>query len=125
MCHRCCRAAWLGALLLASSVLPAARALAAAAPLRPHIVFFLADDYGFADVSYHTEMYGHSSNVIHTPQLDALAHQGVRLENYYVQPVCSLGSGIKSWGPGRIVSRPQKNASPVCFLFREKRGCIL
>jgi arylsulfatase B/arylsulfatase I/J len=34
-------------------------------------------------------MYGNSSNVIHTPQLDALAYQGVRLENYYVQPVCS------------------------------------
>eukprot|EP00039_Didymoeca_costata_P021636 m.345041 g.345041 ORF g.345041 m.345041 type:complete len:597 (+) comp25690_c0_seq1:166-1956(+) len=60
-----------------------------AAPLKPHIVFFLADDYGFADVSYHTTMYGNSSNVIKTPNLDALAMQGVRLENYYVQPVCS------------------------------------
>ena len=30
-----------------------------------------------------------SSNVIRTPNLDALARQGVRLENYYVQPVCS------------------------------------
>ena len=49
------------------------------------IVFFLADDYGFADVSYHTQMYGNSSNVIATPHLDALAAAGVRLENYYVQ----------------------------------------
>ena len=56
---------------------------------KPHLVFFLADDYGFADVEYHTEMYGHSANVIHTPNLDALSAAGCRLENYYVQPVCS------------------------------------
>jgi hypothetical protein len=57
--------------------------------LKPHLVFFLADDYGFADVEYHTKMYGHDKNVIHTPNLDALSAQGCRLENYYVQPVCS------------------------------------
>jgi len=34
-------------------------------------------------------MYGNSSNVIRTPTLDHLAYSGVRLENYYVQPVCS------------------------------------
>ena len=45
--------------------------------------------YGFADVSYHTKMYGNTSNVIDTPNLDALAASGVRLENYYVQAVCS------------------------------------
>jgi len=55
----------------------------------PHLVFVLADDYGFNDVSYHARKYGNSSNVIETPHLDALAAQGVKLENYYVQPVCS------------------------------------
>ena len=68
-------------------------------PLRPHIVFFLADDYGFADVSYHAEMYGNGSNIVHTPQLDALAHSGVRLENYYVQPVCRCETIA---GPGGV-----------------------
>ena len=48
-----------------------------------------AADYGFADVEYHTKMYGHDKNVIHTPNLDRLAAAGVKLENYYVQPVCS------------------------------------
>jgi hypothetical protein len=40
---------------------------------------------------YHTKMYGHDPqmNVIHTPNLDALSAAGCRLENYYVQPVCS------------------------------------
>jgi len=62
---------------------------AASLPLRPHIVLVLADDYGFADASYHAKMYGNSSNIIATPVLDQLAMSGVRLENYYVQAVCS------------------------------------
>uniref|UniRef100_A0A0B7BK24 Sulfatase N-terminal domain-containing protein n=1 Tax=Arion vulgaris TaxID=1028688 RepID=A0A0B7BK24_9EUPU len=49
---------------------------------QPNIVFVLADDYGYNDVGYH-------GSEIHTPTLDALAASGVRLENYYVQPICS------------------------------------
>ena len=45
----------------------------------PNIVFFLADDVGFNDVSYH------NSRVI-TPMLDSLAREGVILESYYSQP---------------------------------------
>eukprot|EP01045_Picozoa_sp_COSAG04_P000112 COSAG04_NODE_3_length_53939_cov_50.145431_2_plen_80_part_00 len=41
-----------------------------------------AASYGFADISYHTKMYGNSSNVIDTPSLDRLSAAGVRLENY-------------------------------------------
>ena len=48
----------------------------------PHIVFILADDYGFNDVGYHNPH-------IKTPNLDSLAADGVRLENYYVQPICT------------------------------------
>ena len=78
-------------LLLACTGLGAAAkaAAAAAAASKPHLVFFLADDYGFADVSYHAEMYGHDLNVISTPNLDSLSAKGVRLERYYVQSVCS------------------------------------
>lgn len=49
---------------------------------QPHIVFILADDYGFNDVGYHNPR-------IKTPNLDNLAASGVRLENYYVQPICT------------------------------------
>ncbi|XP_078000117.1 arylsulfatase J-like [Glandiceps talaboti] len=49
---------------------------------QPHIVFILADDLGWNDVGYH-------GSVIKTPTIDSLAREGVRLENYYVQPVCS------------------------------------
>lgn len=48
----------------------------------PHIVFVMVDDQGYSDVGYH-------GSDIHTPVLDQLAAEGVKLENYYVQPICS------------------------------------
>ena len=54
---------------------------------RPNIIFFLADDLGWNDVSYH------GSAQIPTPTLDRLARSGVRLSNYYVNPVCSPTRG--------------------------------
>ena len=51
-------------------------------PAPPHLVFIMVDDQGYGDVGYH-------GSEIHTPVLDQLAGEGVRLENYYVQPICS------------------------------------
>lgn len=48
----------------------------------PHIIFILTDDQGFNDIGYH-------SGELRTPTLDKLAAEGVRLENYYVQPLCT------------------------------------
>jgi len=53
---------------------------------RPHIVLVLADDYGFNDIGYHAVNH-HSA--MQTPFLDSLASAGVKLENYYVQPICT------------------------------------
>uniref|UniRef100_A0A3Q1H5Q0 Sulfatase N-terminal domain-containing protein n=1 Tax=Acanthochromis polyacanthus TaxID=80966 RepID=A0A3Q1H5Q0_9TELE len=50
--------------------------------LKPHVVFVLADDFGWYDVGYH-------GSEIRTPNLDKLSAGGVRLENYYVQPLCT------------------------------------
>jgi len=55
-------------------------------PSKPHVVFILADDYGFNDIGYHGVSHG---SAIKTPFLDSLAMSGIRLENYYVQTVCS------------------------------------
>lgn len=49
---------------------------------KPHVLFILADDYGYNDIGYH-------GSEIKTPNLDKLASQGVKLENYYVQPICT------------------------------------
>ena len=49
---------------------------------QPNILFLLADDYGYNDIGYH-------GSEIKTPNLDELAAEGVKLENYYVQQVCT------------------------------------
>ena len=48
----------------------------------PHIIFIMTDDQGFNDIGYH-------SSDIRTPALDKLAADGVKLENYYIQPICT------------------------------------
>jgi len=49
---------------------------------RPHVLVIVADDLGFKDVGYH-------GSEIRTPNLDELARAGMRLNQFYVQPVCS------------------------------------
>jgi len=58
--------------------------VAAQEPRRPNVVLFLADDLGYGDLA----CYGHPE--IRTPNLDALAAQGVRLTQCYsAGAVCS------------------------------------
>ena len=57
--------------------------VAAAADVRPNILFILADDLGYADVGFT------GGKDIKTPNIDTLAAAGARLESFYVQPVCS------------------------------------
>lgn len=59
----------------------AGRARAAGAP-RPHILYVMADDLGFADVGFH-------GSDIRTPNLDKLAAGGARLGQFYTQPMCT------------------------------------
>ncbi len=61
------------ALLLALPVLASAT---------PNIVFLVADDLGWNDVGYH-------GSEIQTPNIDAIAESGVRLERHYSYPWCS------------------------------------
>lgn len=60
---------------------PAAAAQAAAAP-RPHILYVVADDLGWNDVGFH-------GSEIATPTLDGLAAGGARLQQFYVQSMCT------------------------------------
>lgn len=52
------------------------------AATQPNILFIMADDLGWKDVGFH-------GSEIKTPTLDALAADGVKLEQYYAQPMCT------------------------------------
>ncbi len=62
---------------------PQASVETAAAPQddRPNILFIMADDLGYTDV-------GFFGGDIPTPNLDALAFEGLRLTNFHVAPAC-------------------------------------
>jgi arylsulfatase A-like enzyme len=53
-----------------------------AADTKPNIVIILADDLGNADLGYR-------GSDIKTPNIDKLAKDGVRLEDFYGMPVCT------------------------------------
>jgi len=66
----------------ASLVVSQKPCLAGASAEKPNIVFLLADDLGFKDMSYRGDK-------IKTPNIDKLATEGIQLDQFYVQPVCS------------------------------------
>ena len=75
------------ALAVAATVAPTAllkvtSALAQQPAPRPHIVYIVADDLGWKDVGFH-------GSDIKTPNIDNLAQGGARLEQFYVQPMCT------------------------------------
>lgn len=50
--------------------------------VQPHIVLMAVDDLGWADVGFHGSNFP-------TPHLNRLAEEGVKLDKFYVQQVCS------------------------------------
>jgi arylsulfatase A-like enzyme len=73
------------ALIVASSLGLAALsvpALAQETAPRPNILYIVADDLGWADT-------GFQGSDIATPALDALAAEGARFTQFYVQPMCT------------------------------------
>src|SRR5271166_910764 len=71
---------WLGLLtaLFAAAVAGSARAT----DQKPNIVFIMADDLGYADVGYR-------GSPVKTPNIDKLATEGVRMDDFYGEPVCT------------------------------------
>ncbi|MBG86089.1 MAG: arylsulfatase [Verrucomicrobiales bacterium] len=50
---------------------------------RPNIVLVMTDDQGIGDVGIH------GNDVIRTPRLDLFAQNGIRMDRFYVEPVCA------------------------------------
>ena len=80
---------------------------------RPNIVILLADDLGWADVSYH-------GGYVRTPHIDRLAREGVELDRFYVYPVCSpTRAGLMTgrypirYGLARSVIPPWRNFAAI------------
>jgi len=55
---------------------------ASAQAARPNIVYIVADDMGWGDAGFH-------GSDIPTPNLDKLAAEGAKLEQFYTQPMCT------------------------------------
>ena len=70
-------------LILPALVVAAAAVLSAQRQPPPNIVIILADDLGYGDLG------SFGSPSIRTPRLDAMAAEGQKWTNFYVQPVCS------------------------------------
>jgi arylsulfatase B len=78
----------------------------------PNIVIILADDLGWGDVGYH-------GGIIATPNIDRLAREGVRLENFHACPLCSpTRAGLMTgrwpirYGMGESVITPWRKYGP-------------
>ncbi|MCI0738955.1 MAG: arylsulfatase [Gemmataceae bacterium] len=74
---------YVAALLVAAVTLIGVRPSAQAASNKPNIVHIVADDLGWKDVGFN------GCTDIKTPNLDALAAGGVKLTQFYVQPMCT------------------------------------
>lgn len=77
---------------------------------QPHILFVLADDFGYNDIGYH-------GSEIKTPKLDELAGDGIRLENYYVQPICTPTRSQLLSGRYQVINYEHKSHKSLFFFF--------
>ncbi|MBT4959925.1 MAG: sulfatase-like hydrolase/transferase, partial [Flavobacteriaceae bacterium] len=88
----------------------------------PNVIFVLADDLGFADLS------SYGSQMIKTPNLDLMATQGALLNSYYsTQAVCSASRASILTGSypnrigfsGALGPNSKKGINPSEFLMSE------
>ncbi len=85
----------------------------ASTPLRPNILYLVADDLGYADLG------AQGSTDIPTPHLDSIAKNGVRFTHGYVSaPVCSpsragLITGRYQTRLGHELNHPMADRAPV------------
>ena len=94
---------------------------------RPHVILIMVDDMGFSDLGYH-------GGEIDTPNLDSLAHGGVRFSDFYNSGRCcptratlltglhphQAGIGWMTESPGK--SRPE--SEPPAYQGHLNRSCV-
>ncbi len=89
-------------------------AMASLADERPNIVLIVADDVGFSDI-------GAFGGEIRTPNLDALALEGVRLINFHAAPTCGPSRSMLLTGVDHHLAGAGINRAGL-FRLPELRG---
>ena len=89
--------------------------LGAQRPLPPNLVIILADDLGYGDLG------AFGSPNIRTPRLDAMAAQGQKWTNFYVQPVCSPSRAALL--TGRLPIRSGMYGTPTFYVRQPTDTC--
>ena len=72
--------------VLASALVLGAASLALAADEKPNVVFILADNVGYGDLGPYG---GGELRGAPTPRIDQLAHEGLKLTQFLVEPACT------------------------------------
>jgi arylsulfatase len=113
-------------ILVGAAVLAAIPALSAAAE-RPDIILIMVDDMGFSDLGY-------QGGEIETPNLDALAHGGVRFSQFYNSGRCcptraTLMTGLHphETGIGHMTESPKggrKTTEPPAYQGHLNDQCV-
>jgi len=87
---------------------------------KPNIILLMGDDHGWEEVGYNGHTY------VKTPNLDEMATEGLRLDNFYAQPTCSptRGSVLTGRHPNRYgIFRPGYSIRPkeitIAHLLKE------
>jgi arylsulfatase len=98
-----------------------------AAAERPNIILIMVDDMGFSDLGYH-------GGEINTPNIDALAHGGVRFSQFYNSGRCyptratlMTGNHPHQTGIGHMTLSPGKKhrkAKPPAYQGYLNRQCV-
>ena len=89
-------------------------AMSGLADERPNIVLIVADDVGYADI-------GAYGSEIRTPNLDALALEGMRLTNYHAAPTCGPSRSMMLTGVDHHLAGSGINRAGL-FRLPELRG---
>ncbi len=101
-----------GVALIAASMMTSVSTGAWAANSQPNILYIVADDLGWKDVGYH-------GSDIKTPNIDKLAADGARLEQFYAQPMCTpTRAALMTGRPLSFPLRPANAGDPVGLQLR-------
>ena len=82
--------------LLAAAAASASASSSASSLTKPHLVWVFLDDWGHNNVGWHARAQANAAEV-QTPVLDALAAEGVLLDQAYVFKFCSPSRSALHW----------------------------